>query len=39
MGISIKLEGIGEVDVMLRQLASEIGDNETHSNILIPAVR
>ncbi len=39
MGISIKLEGIGEVDVMLRQLASEIGDKETNSKILIPAVR
>jgi hypothetical protein len=39
MGISIKLEGIGEVDVMLRQLASEIGDKEANSKILIPAVR
>jgi len=39
MGISIKLEGIGEVDEMLRQLASEIGDKEANSKILIPAVR
>lgn len=39
MSISIKLEGIGEVDAMLRQLASEIGDKEANSKILIPAVR
>lgn len=37
--LSIKLEGIGEVDGMLRQLSREIGDKETNSKVLIPAVR
>lgn len=39
MGISIKLEGIGEVDELLRELARDIGDKEANSKVLIPAVR
>jgi len=39
MSVSIKLEGLGDVDQMLRQLESEIGDKAARSKILIPAVR
>ena len=39
MGISIKLEGIGEVNNLLLELQRDIGDKEARSKVLIPAVR
>jgi HK97 gp10 family phage protein len=39
MSVSIKLEGIGSVQAVFRELADEIGDKKANSKILIPAVR
>jgi len=39
MSVSIKLEGIGSVHAVFRELADEIGDKKANSKILIPAVR
>jgi len=39
MGISIKLEGIGEVDKALKALEMEFGDKMAQSKVLVPAVR
>ena len=39
MSVSIKLEGIGNVQSAFRELADEIGDKKANSKILIPAVR
>ena len=39
MSVSIKLEGVGSVQAVFRELADEIGDKKANSKILIPAVR
>ena len=39
MSVSIKLEGVGSVQAVFRELADEIGDKKATSKILIPAVR
>ena len=39
MSVSIKLEGVGNVHAVFRELADEIGDKKANSKILIPAVR
>ena len=39
MSVSIKLEGVGNVQAVFRELADEIGDKKANSKILIPAVR
>jgi len=39
MGVSIKLEGIGDVDKALKALEQEFGDKMARSKVLIPAVR
>ena len=39
MSVSIKLEGIGNVQAVFQELADEIGDKKANSKILIPAVR
>ena len=39
MGVSIKLEGIGNVHAAFEELANEIGDKKATSKILVPAVR
>ena len=39
MSVSIKLEGVGIVQAVFRELADEIGDKKANSKILIPAVR
>ncbi len=39
MSVSIKLEGVGSVQAVFRELAEEIGDKKANSKILIPAVR
>lgn len=39
MGVSIKLEGIGPVDQIFKELADQIGDKKATSKILVPAVR
>jgi HK97 gp10 family phage protein len=39
MSVSIKLEGIGSVQAVFREVADEIGDKKANSKILIPAVR
>lgn len=39
MGVSIKLEGIGEVDKALKALEMEFGDKMAQSKVLVPAVR
>ena len=39
MSVSIKLEGVGSVHAVFRELADEIGDKKATSKILIPAVR
>ena len=39
MTVSIKLEGIGEVDAALRQLEADFGVKETSKRVLVPAVR
>ena len=38
-GVSIKLEGIGEVDQALRQLEADFGQKESSKRVLVPAVR
>ena len=39
MSVSIKLEGIGNVQAAFQELADEIGYKKANSKILIPAVR
>ncbi len=39
MAVSIKLEGIGEVDAALRQLEADFGIKESSRKVLVPAVR
>jgi HK97 gp10 family phage protein len=39
MGVTIKLEGIGDVDKALKALEEEFGDKLARSKVLIPAVR
>lgn len=39
MGVTIKLEGVGNVALAFDQLAAEIGDKKATSKILVPAVR
>lgn len=39
MGVTIKLEGIGDVALAFDQLATEIGDKKATSKVLVPAVR
>jgi HK97 gp10 family phage protein len=39
MGVTVKLEGIGDVDKALRALEEEFGDKLARSKVLIPAVR
>lgn len=39
MGVTVKLEGIGEVYSAFESLAAEIGDKTARSKILIPSVR
>lgn len=39
MSVSIKLEGVGNVERIFRELADEIGDKKANSKILVPAVR
>lgn len=39
MGVSIKLEGIGDVYNAFESLAAEIGDKKATSRVLVPAVR
>jgi HK97 gp10 family phage protein len=38
-GVTIKLEGIGNVERAFEELANEIGDKKATSKILVPAVR
>jgi HK97 gp10 family phage protein len=38
-GVTIKLEGIGDVEKVFAELAEEIGDKKANSKILVPAVR
>ena len=39
MAITIKLEGLGEVDKALRQLEEDFGQKESSKRVLVPAVR
>lgn len=39
MGVTVKLEGIGNVYQAFEQLALEIGDKKATSKVLVPAVR
>lgn len=39
MSVTIKLEGIGEVDKALKALEDEFGDKLARSKVLVPAVR
>lgn len=39
MTVTIKLEGIGEVDAALRQLEADFGIKESSRKVLVPAVR
>ncbi len=39
MAVTIKLEGIGEVDEALRQLEADFGNKESAKRVLVPAVR
>lgn len=39
MGITIKLEGIGEVDKALKQLEEDFGAKTAQAKVLVPAVR
>lgn len=39
MAVTIKLEGIGEVDKALRQLEADFGQKESAKRVLVPAVR
>lgn len=38
-GVTIKLEGIGPISDVLKEISEEIGDKKTQSKILVPAVR
>jgi hypothetical protein len=38
-GVTIKLEGIGDVEKAFAELENEIGDKKAQSKILVPAVR
>lgn len=38
-GVTIKLEGIGPIADVLKEISNEIGDKKTQSKILVPAVR
>lgn len=38
-GVTVKLEGIGDVERVFAELADEIGDKKANSKILVPAVR
>jgi hypothetical protein len=38
-GVTIKLEGIGNVEKAFAELADEIGDKKANSKVLVPAVR
>lgn len=39
MAVTIKLEGLGEVDKALRQLEDDFGKKESSKRVLVPAVR
>jgi len=39
VSVSLKLEGLGEVNKVLKELEAEIGDKALKSKILVPAVR
>lgn len=39
MGVTIKLEGIGEVDKALKQLEEDFGAKTAQGKVLVPAVR
>jgi len=39
MGVTVKLEGIGNVYQAFEQLAAEIGDKKATSKVLVPSVR
>lgn len=39
MAVTIKLEGLGEVDQALRQLEADFGQKESAKRVLVPAVR
>lgn len=39
MGVTIKLEGVGDVAKAFDELAAEIGDKKATSKVLVPAVR
>lgn len=39
MAVTIKLEGLGEVDQALRQLEADFGHKESAKRVLVPAVR
>lgn len=39
MGITIKLEGIGQVDQALKQLEEDFGSKTAQAKVLVPAVR
>lgn len=39
MGVTVKLQGIGDVDKALKALEDEFGDRLARSKVLIPAVR
>lgn len=39
MAVTIKLEGIGEVDKALRELEADFGQKESAKRVLVPAVR
>jgi hypothetical protein len=39
MTVTIKLEGLGEVDKALRQLEADFGQKESAKRVLVPAVR
>lgn len=38
-GVTIKLEGIGPIADVMKEISNEIGDKKTQSKILVPAVR
>jgi HK97 gp10 family phage protein len=38
-GVTIKLEGIGPIADVLKEISNEIGEKKTQSKILVPAVR
>ena len=39
MGVTIKLEGIGQVDKALKQLEEDFGSKTAQAKVLVPAVR